>query len=110
MRNNQGVSSALLVLLCDIKTGGNDTIEVTVVSFVFLKIYIFFTEQILIKYFFSLKSSPTRGAVGVLAVSEAVKLLGELLSRSNLDENYSIDNAEAAHLAAILEIKVSINY
>lgn len=33
MRNNQGVSSALLVLLCDIKTGGNDTIEVTVVSF-----------------------------------------------------------------------------
>lgn len=43
-------------------------------------------------------------------MTEAVKLLGELLSRSNLDENYSIDNAEAAHLAAILEIKVSINY
>lgn len=64
----------------------------------------------MIKFYFFLKSSPTRGAVGVVAVTEAVKLLGELLSRSNLDENYSIDNAEAAHLAAILEIKVSINY
>lgn len=103
MRNNQGVSSALLVLLCDIKTGGNDTIEVTVVSF---DDTFFFFENFN-NFFFLLKSSPTRGAVGVLAVTEAVKLLGELLSRSNLDENYSIDNAEAAHLAAILEIKVS---
>lgn len=42
-------------------------------------------------------------------VSETVALLGELLSRgSNLGPSYSLDQAEAAPLAAVLEVKVSV--
>ena len=42
-------------------------------------------------------------------MSNAVKYLGELLSRqgSNLGDSYLIDQPEAAPLAAILEVKVS---
>lgn len=41
-------------------------------------------------------------------MSNAVKYLGELLSRqgSNLGDSYLIDQPEAAPLAAILEVKV----
>lgn len=43
-------------------------------------------------------------------MSNAIKYLGELLSRqgSNLGDSYLIDQPEAAPLAAILEVKVRI--
>lgn len=83
VRNFRGTPSPLLVLLCDIKTGTNDTIELTV-------------------------STPARGALAIAAVSEAVRLLGEVVSRqhTHFNEEYALDSVEAASLSSIIEVKV----
>ncbi|XP_055700061.1 protein serrate [Phlebotomus papatasi] len=75
-------STAFIVILCDIKTGSNDTIEVTL-------------------------SSPAGGSTGSTAIRDAIKILGEVLSRqgSNLSGS-RLDNHEAAPLVAIVEVKV----
>uniref|UniRef100_A0A1B0CSV8 Putative fibrillin n=1 Tax=Lutzomyia longipalpis TaxID=7200 RepID=A0A1B0CSV8_LUTLO len=72
-------TTAFIVVLCDIKTGSNDTIEVTL-------------------------SSPPGGAAGSTAIKEAVKILGEILSRQGT--NLSGATAEAASFVSIVEVKV----
>ncbi|XP_055679590.1 protein serrate [Lutzomyia longipalpis] len=72
-------TTAFIVVLCDIKTGSNDTIEVTL-------------------------SSPPGGAAGSTAIKEAVKILGEILSRQGT--NLSSATAEAASFVSIVEVKV----
>lgn len=73
----------LLILLCDIKSGTNDTIELTI-------------------------STTGTGQLAVAAVSEAVKLLDDLLPLQNdhQSESYSLDHSEAAALSAIVKVQV----
>lgn len=98
----QDATPPLLILLCDIKTGTNDTIEVTVVS---IETSTSLQRSCLIYAFFNhSQSSNTNNAQ---YISDAVTVLGELLSRGNsLGATYTLDQGEAAPLAAILEVKV----
>lgn len=99
----QDASPPLLILLCDIKTGTNDTIEVTVVSSDSSDVRIS-DREFKSKRFCFRQSSNTDNAQ---YVSDAVTVLGELLSRGNsLGATYTLDQGEAAPLAAILEVKV----
>lgn len=91
----------LLVVLCDMKTGSNDSIEVTVVS----GDGVGFVEGLEVIFWFFLQSSPTGGAK---VIAETVRLLSDLLSREGFSFGNVIDETEAAPLAAILEVKVSI--
>lgn len=73
------IASAFIVLLCDNKSGTNDTIEVTL-------------------------STPTGDKAGPKALGEAVRLLGELLSRQGKNV-YAQEHPETIILAAIVEVK-----
>ncbi|XP_055623547.1 protein serrate [Toxorhynchites rutilus septentrionalis] len=75
--------SIFIVLLCDIKTGTNDTIEVTL-------------------------STPTDSGASSSSLTEAVRLLAEILSRQQgvQNDSFQSDVAEAAPLTSILEVKV----
>lgn len=95
----------LLVLLCDLKTGTNDTIEVTIVSVYWVLYEPYYYEALFkLTILFDLQSTATKNPE---YISQAVTILGELLSRgSALGTTYSADEIEAAPLAAILEVKV----
>uniref|UniRef100_A0A182N5S1 EGF-like domain-containing protein n=1 Tax=Anopheles dirus TaxID=7168 RepID=A0A182N5S1_9DIPT len=75
--------SVFIVVLCDLKTGTNDTIEVTL-------------------------STPTDPVGGASSLSEAVRLLAEILSRQQgvQNDSFQTDLVEAAPLTSILEVKV----
>lgn len=75
------IASAFIVLLCDNKSGTNDTIEVTL-------------------------SAPNGDKSAPKALEEAVRLLGELLSRQGKNF-YAQEHPETIILAAIVEVKVS---
>lgn len=73
----------LLILLCDIKIGTNDTIELTI-------------------------STSGTGRLAVDAVSEAVKLLDDLLPLQNNHQSdiYFLNQIETAALSAIVKVQV----
>uniref|UniRef100_A0A182MTH8 EGF-like domain-containing protein n=1 Tax=Anopheles culicifacies TaxID=139723 RepID=A0A182MTH8_9DIPT len=75
--------SVFIVVLCDLKTGTNDTIEVTL-------------------------STPTDPVGGASSLTEAVRLLAEILSRQQgvQNDSFQTDLVEAAPLTSILEVKV----
>uniref|UniRef100_A0A182SQX8 EGF-like domain-containing protein n=1 Tax=Anopheles maculatus TaxID=74869 RepID=A0A182SQX8_9DIPT len=75
--------SVFIVVLCDLKTGTNDTIEVTL-------------------------STPTDPVAGASSLTEAVRLLAEILSRQQgvQNDSFQSDLVEAAPLTSILEVKV----
>uniref|UniRef100_A0A182W1J3 EGF-like domain-containing protein n=1 Tax=Anopheles minimus TaxID=112268 RepID=A0A182W1J3_9DIPT len=75
--------SAFIVVLCDLKIGTNDTIEVTL-------------------------STPTDPVGGASSLTEAVRLLAEILSRQQgvQNDSFQTDLVEAAPLTSILEVKV----
>ncbi|XP_053672065.1 protein serrate [Anopheles nili] len=75
--------SVFIVVLCDLKAGTNDTIEVTL-------------------------STPTEPIRGATSLTEAVRLLAEILSRQQAVQNdsFQADLVEAAPLTSILEVKV----
>nr|XP_040221199.2 protein serrate [Anopheles coluzzii] len=75
--------SVFIVVLCDLKAGTNDTIEVTL-------------------------STPTDPVGGASSLTEAVRLLAEILSRQQgvQNDSFQTDLVEAAPLTSILEVKV----
>lgn len=73
------ISGAFIVLLCDNKSGTNDTIEVTL-------------------------STPNGDKSAPKALGEAVRILGELLSRQGKNF-YTQEHPETLILAAIVEVK-----
>lgn len=75
------IASAFLVVLCDNKSGSNDTIEVTL-------------------------STPNGDKSAPKALAEAVRILGELLSRHGKNL-FTQEHPETVILAAIVEVKVS---
>jgi jagged-1 len=83
IQNSKNLLNTLLVLLCDLKNGTNDTIEVTI-------------------------SAPTKEKVETTAIKEAVRLLEDLLSRQSsiLGNAFLLEHPEAKPLVAILEVKV----
>lgn len=96
----------MLILLCDNKSGSNDTIEVTVVSATAL---LENTAEFLFYLYFNRISQSSQPNNPDL-ISDTVAILGEMLSRgSSLGPTYTLDQAEAAPLAAVLEVKVCIS-
>lgn len=83
VKSSQLTASVFLIVLCDLKSGTNNTIEVTI-------------------------STPFKGVADHATITEAVRFLGEVLSSQsdNLGDSYHLDNAEVALLKAILEVKV----
>jgi jagged-1 len=83
IQNSKILVNTLLVLLCDIKNGTNDTIEVTI-------------------------SSPAKEKDGAEAIREAIRLLEDLLSRQStiMGNAFLLEHPEAKPLVAILEVKV----
>ncbi|XP_062537642.1 protein serrate [Armigeres subalbatus] len=76
--------TVFVVVMCDLKTGTNDTIEVTL-------------------------STPTDTSNSASSpLTEAVRLLAEILSRQQgvQNDSFQLDVAEAAPLTSILEVKV----
>lgn len=78
------IATAFIVILCDNKSGTNDTIEVTI-------------------------SASSGDKTAPKALGEAVRLLGELLSRQGKNV-YAQEHPETIILAAIVEVKVSVNF
>jgi jagged-1 len=83
LQSPKSIANTLLVLLCDMKNGTNDTIEMTI-------------------------SSPPRGKASSEAIKTAVRHLEELLARpiKSLESSFFLEHPEAKPLSAILEIKV----
>uniref|UniRef100_A0A182JX39 EGF-like domain-containing protein n=1 Tax=Anopheles christyi TaxID=43041 RepID=A0A182JX39_9DIPT len=83
IKNTSFDVSVFIVVLCDLKTGTNDTIEVTL-------------------------STPTDPVGSASSLTEAVRLLAEILSRQQgvQNDSFQTDLVEAAPLTSILEVKV----
>lgn len=103
--------SVFIVVLCDLKAGTNDTIEVTLVSV--LNRFLAGQRVITIFLFFPLslshpQSTPTDPVGGASSLTEAVRLLAEILSRQQgvQNDSFQTDLVEAAPLTSILEVKV----